>query len=251
VADEESVPVENRRAGLAAWRADIGRACEGAAPLFPVNQELQPFIREHRLRFELFDELIKGCEMDLDTSRYETHEELELYCHRVASVVGLLSIEIFGYRNPACREYAVHLGKALQLTNILRDVRIDAERGRIYLPLAELKQFNVTEAEILPPAWCGSFAHALREGGRISELPVSREHASRQFHRHYGLSPRAYRAEWRMRRALRLLGDGAGLAAVAADAGYADQSHLTRELRSKTGMTPKNLREHAGTSHTF
>ena len=158
VADEEAVPVEKRRAGLAAWRADIRRACEGAAPVFPVNQELQPFIRAHGLRFELFDELIQGCEMDLDTPRYGTLEQLELYCHRVASVVGLLSIEIFGYRNPACREYAVHLGKALQLTNILRDVRSDAERGRIYLPLAELKACNVTEAEILRYEYSERFA---------------------------------------------------------------------------------------------
>jgi phytoene synthase len=97
----------------------------------------------------LFDELIKGCEMDLDTKRYENFEQLELYCYRVASVVGLLSIEVFGHKNSATRDYAIYLGKALQLTNILRDVRTDAERGRIYLPLAELKKFNVSEKEIL------------------------------------------------------------------------------------------------------
>jgi len=87
--------------------------------------------------------------MDLDIKRYENYEQLELYCYRVASVVGLLSIEIFGYRNNACREYAVHLGKALQFTNILRDVRTDADRGRIYLPLAELARFQVAPEEIL------------------------------------------------------------------------------------------------------
>jgi len=78
----------------------------------------------------------------LDIQRYENFEQLELYCHRVASVVGLLSIEIFGCQNPACRDYAVYLGKALQLTNILRDVGTDAGRGRIYLPLSELKKFK-------------------------------------------------------------------------------------------------------------
>src|ERR1700690_1317168 len=149
VADEESVRVEKRREQLAACRADIRRACDNEAPQVTVNRELQPVIREFRLPFTLFDELIKGCEMDLEVQRYETFEQLELYCHRVASVVRLLSIEIFGYQNPACRNYAVYLGKALQLTNILRDVRADAERGRIYLPLAELKKFNVSEAEIL------------------------------------------------------------------------------------------------------
>jgi len=158
VADEDAAPVEQRRAQLAAWRADIHRACDGTAPEFAVNRELQPFIRKHGLRFEHFDELIQGCEMDLVTRRYQTHEQLELYCHRVASVVGLLSIEIFGYQNPACRPYAVHLGKALQLTNILRDVRTDAERGRIYLPLAELQKFNVTEAEILRHEYSERFA---------------------------------------------------------------------------------------------
>lgn len=149
VADEDSLPVAERRAGLAAWRADVKLACDGGAPQFPVNQELQPVIRQFGLRFELFDELIKGCEMDLETTRYETAADLELYCYRVASVVGLLSIEIFGYQNPKCRDYAIALGQALQLTNILRDVQNDAQRGRIYLPLADLRKFALTEAEIL------------------------------------------------------------------------------------------------------
>ncbi len=149
VGDNESRPVEERRQHLADWRADVRRACSGETPQFPVNRELQPIIHNHRLPFELFDELIRGVEMDLDIKRYQTFAALEHYCYRVASVVGLLSIEIFGYRDPACREYAVHLGKALQLTNILRDVGTDAALGRIYLPLEELRRFGVTEDEIL------------------------------------------------------------------------------------------------------
>ncbi len=149
VADDESVPADRRRAQLAEWRADVRRACSGKPAAFRVNQELGPVIAAHGLPFELFDELIRGVEMDLDINRYETFEELEQYCYRVASVVGLLSIEIFGYTNPACRAYADALGKALQLTNILRDVRTDAERGRIYLPLAELRRFQVSPEEIL------------------------------------------------------------------------------------------------------
>lgn len=149
VADEESLPVAERRARLAAWRKDVRLACENGLPRFPVNRELQPHIVEHRLPFGHFDELIQGVEMDLDINRYESYEQLDLYCYRVASVVGLLSIEIFGYRNPGCRDYAVHLGKALQLTNILRDVRGDAERGRIYLPLAELAKHGVQPEELL------------------------------------------------------------------------------------------------------
>lgn len=149
VADDESVPAAERRKQLSAWRADVQRACTNQSPEFPVNRELQAVIQQYHLPFELFDELIKGVEMDLDIKRYTNYEELEQYCYRVASVVGLLSIEIFGYQDKACRDYAVYLGKALQLTNILRDVRSDAERGRIYLPLSELKKFNVSEEEIL------------------------------------------------------------------------------------------------------
>jgi phytoene synthase len=149
VADDESVPAADRRRRLEAWRADVRRACGPEMPQFPVNRELQPVIRQYRLPFECFDELLRGVEMDLEIKRYGTYEELELYCYRVASVVGLLSIDIFGYRHPACRDYAVALGKALQFTNILRDVRADAERGRIYLPLEELERCQVREEEIL------------------------------------------------------------------------------------------------------
>lgn len=149
VADEDAVPTEKRRADLAAWREDIRRACEGKEPQFVLNQEFAPVIQKFKLPFALFDELLKGCETDLEKLRYENYDELELYCYRVASVVGLLSIEIFGYKNQACHEYALHLGKALQFTNILRDVKNDAARGRIYLPLNELKKFGVTETEIL------------------------------------------------------------------------------------------------------
>lgn len=149
VADDESTPLSVRRDKLNEWRQDIRKACSGQTPGLPVNLELQPFIQEHSLPLDLFDELITGVEMDLSIQRYETLEDLLLYCHRVASVVGLLSIEIFGYADPRCKDYAVHLGKALQLTNILRDVANDAERGRIYLPLRELRRFQVSESQIL------------------------------------------------------------------------------------------------------
>lgn len=157
VADDESIPVDERRLQLERWRVDIERTCAGGSPEFPVNRELQPVIAAHSLPFALFDELLRGVEMDLDIKRYPTVEQLEEYCYRVASVVGLLSIEIFGYKNIACRTYADHLGKALQLTNILRDVRTDAERGRIYLPLSELARFEVGEAEILRFQYSGRF----------------------------------------------------------------------------------------------
>jgi phytoene synthase len=160
VADEETVPLEKRRAGLAAWREDIRLACQSGAPSFPVNRELQPVIAQYRLPYDHFDELIRGVEMDLDTHRYQTFEELEQYCYRVASVVGLLSVEIFGYENTDCHPYAIYLGQALQLTNILRDVRNDAERGRIYFPLAELEKHHVWPEEILDLKYSERFAQA-------------------------------------------------------------------------------------------
>lgn len=173
VADDESRPLQQRRDELAAWRADVRRACGHESPQFAVNRELQPIIREYKLPFEHFDALLQGVEMDLDIKRYDNYEALEVYCYRVASVVGLLSIEVFGYQNPACRDYAVYLGKALQLTNILRDVRTDAERGRIYLPLSELNQFKVSPEEIL----------AMEYSERFERVAASVAQRARDFYR--------------------------------------------------------------------
>jgi phytoene synthase len=172
VADDESVPAERRRADLAAWREDVRRACGTETPQFPVNRELQAVIHHYHLPFELFDALLKGVEMDLDVKRYDDYDALDLYCYRVASVVGLLSIEVFGYRDPACKEYAVFLGKALQLTNILRDVQSDARRGRIYLPLSELGRFKVAPEEIL----------RLEYSARFYELAKSAAERARHFY---------------------------------------------------------------------
>ena len=178
VADNESVPIEQRREALARWRDDLQKTYAHNTPAFPVNQELKPVIEQYRLPFEYFDELLKGVEMDLDIKRYETYEELEVYCYRVASVVGLLSIEIFGYQNPACKDYAINLGKALQLTNILRDVRSDAERGRIYLPLTELRRFGVSAEEIL----------RFEYSDRFCELAAQVAERARSFYRLAGRS---------------------------------------------------------------
>jgi phytoene synthase len=134
---------------------------------------LQPVIHRYHLAFEHFNALLQGVEMDLDIKRYENYEQLDLYCYRVASVVGLLSIEVFGYQDPACREYAVCLGKALQLTNILRDVRSDAQRGRIYLPLSELARFKVSPEEVL----------RLEYSPRFFELANSVAQRARHFYR--------------------------------------------------------------------
>jgi phytoene synthase len=157
IADNETTSATCRREQLARWREDIRRACNGQPPVFPVNRELQPYVGRYRLPYDLFDELLRGVEMDLDRQRYATYRDLEEYCYRVASVVGLLSIEIFGYRDPACRDYAVALGKALQFTNILRDIGGDAARGRVYLPLEALQQYGVGVDEIFRGAYSPRF----------------------------------------------------------------------------------------------
>src|SRR5206468_11948224 len=122
-----------QRKELERWRAEIVRVFEGR-PEHPAAQRLQEAVRLFRIPREALNEIIAGVEMDLDRSTYETFEDLYPYCYRVASAVGLCCIEIFGYSDLRAREYAVNLGVALQLTNIMRDVEPDARAGRIYLP---------------------------------------------------------------------------------------------------------------------
>jgi phytoene synthase len=137
---------EQRRA-LAAWRAEIARVYEGR-PEHPAAQRLQEAIRTFAIPRAVLEQIIAGVEMDLDHSSYETFEDLYPYCYRVASAVGLACIEIFGYRDARAREYAVDLGIALQLTNILRDVEPDARAGRVYLPQEDLRRFRVDVADL-------------------------------------------------------------------------------------------------------
>ena len=130
------------------WKSEIDNLYADM-PQHPVSKALQPFITEFNLAKEHFLEIIDGMEMDLKFNRYEDFKQLQLYCYRVASVVGLLSASIFGFKNRQTLKYAHDLGMAFQLTNIIRDVGEDARRGRIYLPLDELKKANVTEDDIL------------------------------------------------------------------------------------------------------
>jgi len=130
------------------WREEVMRIYDGT-PAHPVALALQTQVQQRNLPKEYFLEIIDGMEMDLDQHRYETWPELALYCHRVAGVVGLLSAEIFGYTNRKTLKFASGLGTAFQLTNILRDVREDAHRGRIYLPREDMLRFGVNEQNIL------------------------------------------------------------------------------------------------------
>ncbi len=135
-------------AKLAWWREEVHAAFVGA-PQHPVAQALKPVVAAYSLPEAHFQAVIDGMAMDLERSRYLDFVELEAYCHRVAGVVGLMSAEIFGYANPATREYAHDLGIAFQLTNIVRDVGEDARRGRIYLPQEDLARHGVTAGAIL------------------------------------------------------------------------------------------------------
>ncbi|MBI4588349.1 MAG: presqualene diphosphate synthase HpnD [Candidatus Rokubacteria bacterium] len=133
---------EVQRKELAYWRGEVARCFEGT-PREPVSQRLSQAVRAFPIPRSALEEIINGVEMDLDRSAYETFEELYPYCYRVAGAVGLCCVEIFGYADPGARDYAVNLGVALQLTNILRDLQPDAQRGRIYLPREDLRRFGV------------------------------------------------------------------------------------------------------------
>ena len=147
IADDDSIPLPERKAELQRWKDAILLAAPSPDPLLDEVRALAP---KYDFNQALLAELIDGVSSDLGRSRFETFEELRHYCYQVASVVGLVSIKIFGHSHPNTVQYAIHLGYALQLTNILRDVGQDArETGRIYLPLEDLRHFGVTEQQIL------------------------------------------------------------------------------------------------------
>ncbi len=145
---DETAEMQIAAAKLAWWRAEVANLYRGN-PQHPVTRALQPFIQEYALSQEHLNEIIDGMEMDLTQTRYLDWAALERYCHRVAGVVGLLAARIFGYRDARTLEYARDLGIAFQLTNIIRDVGEDARKNRIYLPMDELKRFDVPAADIL------------------------------------------------------------------------------------------------------
>jgi 15-cis-phytoene synthase len=145
---DECTDVSIARNKLAWWRREIQAMLDGA-PTHPVTKALQPHMATYALEGKHLQAIIDGMEMDLDQTRYLDYAGLKRYCWHVASVVGILSASIFGATRPATLQYAEKLGLAFQLTNIIRDVGEDARKGRIYLPVSELQQFNVTAADIL------------------------------------------------------------------------------------------------------
>ncbi len=169
------------------WRAEVAAIFHGV-PQHPVGRALKPWVGEFRLDEAHFQAIIDGMAMDLEPGRrYQTFDELRLYCHRAAGVVGLLAAAIFGYENPRTLEYAEELGLALQLTNILRDIREDLLRGRLYLPLDELQRFGVDEAA-LQAVIDGEPDEAIR-----ALLAFQAERAERHYQRAFELLPEADR----------------------------------------------------------
>lgn len=145
---DECLEYEIAQVKLNWWREEI-KNLFNQHPQHPVTKALAPHVAPFNLSAEYFNEIIDGMEMDLKFNRYEDFKQLQLYCYRVASVVGYLSAQIFGFSHRNTLKFAHDLGLALQLTNIVRDVGEDARRNRIYLPLDELKKFNVTEEDLL------------------------------------------------------------------------------------------------------
>ena len=145
IADDDGRDQETKRRELAIWRQSLrGEFTNEPALAKPVRQLLSTY----PITPEMLEEIITGVEMDVDIRRYATWDELRVYCHRVASAVGLVSIEIFGYKNARCRDYAIALGLALQMTNIIRDVAIDLKADRIYLPQEDLARFNYRKDDL-------------------------------------------------------------------------------------------------------
>ncbi|QIF01025.1 squalene/phytoene synthase family protein [Roseimicrobium sp. ORNL1] len=146
IADEPVDTVAERQRALDGWKHGILHGFEEPDDL---QAEVAELPKTYPIDPTLLAEIVNGVASDLVTTRYRTYEDLLAYCYKVACVVGLVSIEIFGYKNPACKEYAVALGYALQLTNIIRDVAEDARNGRIYLPQEDLERFGVNEVDLL------------------------------------------------------------------------------------------------------
>ena len=136
----------DRERDLALWKRALCEPFEGEPAM---AAEVRQMMHVYGITSEMMVEIVRGCEMDLAPVRYATFEDLKVYCYHVASAVGLVSIELFGYKNPSARRYAVELGYALQLTNIVRDVSVDLENeGRIYLPMEDLERFQVTPEDL-------------------------------------------------------------------------------------------------------
>jgi phytoene synthase len=168
IADSSELGVAEKQKQLTAWRGILRAAAQDEPAL---ARDVRSLMNKYSLSPEMLEEIIAGVEMDLSVFQYATFEDLRVYCYRVASAVGLVSIEIFGYRNPRCKEYALELGLALQMTNIIRDVGKDLHAGRIYLPEEDLARWNYSETELRKRQYNEQFVRLMEfEAARAREF---------------------------------------------------------------------------------
>jgi len=190
IVDEGSEDAGKKVVLLRKWRMELARTLRGESAI-PLLNQLALTARKFNIPVDHFYELIRGVEMDLSKKRYNSFDELKEYCYLVASSVGLMCRQIFGYKNESTRDYAINLGIALQLTNILRDVKDDAKRGRIYLPLEDMKRFGVTEKDILQNNYTQNFVNLMRfECRRAEEYFDLARNALKDEDKHYFLAAR-------------------------------------------------------------
>lgn len=162
IVDNENVNIEKKYSNITEWRIELEKALVRGDSKFPLLNNLNKVIKKFNIPAEPFFDLINGVEMDLKKNRYNTFSELMEYCFNVASTVGLMSIEIFGYNNPKTKDFAINLGIALQLTNILRDIKTDAQNGRIYIPLEDLRRFNYNEKSLMENKYNDEFIRLMK-----------------------------------------------------------------------------------------
>jgi phytoene synthase len=168
IADSSEASFEEKAGELRSWRKWIRESTPDEPEL---ARDLRGLYSKYAISPAMLNEIIDGVEMDLGKVRYQTFEDLRLYCYRVASAVGLVSIEIFGYRNGGCRDYAIQLGLALQITNIIRDVGKDLRDGRIYLPEEDLSRFDYSEGDLRARKYNNAFVRLMEfESGRAEEF---------------------------------------------------------------------------------
>lgn len=177
IVDENSNSIETRELELDLWEAELKKAINNQSEQ-DLFKNLVKTINKYQIPKQTFFDLIKGMRKDLKNTRYQTLNELEEYCYDVASTIGIMSVHIFGYENNMILDYAINLGKAFQITNIMRDVKTDAENGRIYIPLEILNKHKYSENELLNFEFNSRFSAVMQELAEVAEKYYTKAEAS-------------------------------------------------------------------------
>ena len=187
IVDDNSKSIEHKSEMLSEWKLELQKSFSGKSHN-PLLVELNKYVKMFKIPHEPFMQLIEGVEIDLNKNRFANFDELKNYCYKVASTVGLMTIPILGYKNPKTEKFAIDLGIALQLTNILRDVKVDAKSNRIYIPEEDLVKFNYLENELLKNTYNENFKELMkfqvkraREFYKSADLALSAKDKSSMF----------------------------------------------------------------------